>query len=159
MEQTSGRAAQLFLVIDRIRRAWKRLSFCPELNKSQFWTLYWLYRSQKGQPEGRLVTLSALAHAMGQSMPAVCQRISRLEAMGYVERVPDPRDKRSTGLRISDGGASLLNTAYTRMAQTMEEILEVLGEDETEDMFRMLARLAEAMEAHQEPAAERRDLN
>ena len=45
------------------------------------------------------------------------------------------------------------------MAQTMEEILGVLGEDETEDMFRMLARLAEAMEAHQEPAAERRDLN
>lgn len=159
MEKTPSQAIQMFIAMNRIRKAWRGISFCPELNKSQFWTLFLLYRgfcdsdeSEKPKPPEPM-TLSALAQAMQQSMPAVSQRISGLEEMGYVSRVPDPRDKRSTGLILSESGQQLMESACSRMTQTLDAILKVLDPAEVEAMFQSLQKLAEAMEAHQQISA------
>lgn len=160
MEKTPSQAIQMFIAMNRMRKAWRGISFCPELNKSQFWTLFLLYHgfcdsddeSEKPNPPEPM-TLSALAQAMQQSMPAVSQRISGLEEMGYVSRVPDPRDKRSTGLILSESGQRLMESACSRMTQTLDTILKVLDPAEVEAMFQSLQKLAEAMEAHQQISA------
>lgn len=157
MKKSPSQAVQMFLAMNRMRRAWRGISFCPELNKSQFWTLFLLYhgfcdsgKEQQPPSPPEPMTLSALAQAMQQSMPAVSQRIRQLEEMGYVSRIPDPRDKRSTGLELSEEGKRLMESACTRMTETLDTILTVLDPKEIETMFQTLQKLAEAMEAQQQ---------
>ena len=160
MEESPSKAVRMFLAMDRMRRAWKGINFCPELNKSQFWTLFHLYRGSWGQGEcPDRMTLSALAQIMQQSMPAVSQRISRLEEMGYVTRVPDSQDKRIVWLSLSESGREEMKSACARMTETMNSILNVLGDDEIEFMFQTLCKLADAMDAQRDAADGRQPQN
>ena len=160
MEESPSKAVRMFLAMDRMRRAWKGINFCPELNKSQFWTLFHLYRGSWGQGEcPDRMTLSALAQIMQQSMPAVSQRISRLEEMGYVTRVPDSQDKRIVWLSLSEPGREEMKSACARMTETMNSILNVLGDDEIEFMFQIFCKLADAMEAQRDAADSRQAQN
>ena len=179
MEESPSKAVRMFLAMDRMRRAWKGINFCPELNKSQFWTLFHLYRGSWGREaqcrrksfrsnssflRGRgespdRMTLSALAQIMQQSMPAVSQRISRLEEMGYVTRVPDSQDKRIVWISLSEPGREEMKSACARMTETMNSILNVLGDDEIEFMFQIFCKLADAMETQRDAADSRQAQN
>lgn len=160
MEESPSKAVRMFLAMDRMRRAWKGINFCPELNKSQFWTLFHLYRGSWGRGESPdRMTLSALAQIMQQSMPAVSQRISRLEEMGYVTRVPDSQDKRIVWLSLSEPGREEMKSACARMTETMNSILNVLGDDEIEFMFQIFCKLADAMETQRDAADSRQAQN
>ena len=94
MEQEQVNPVRFFELMDRVRRAWRNISPCPQLSKSQFATLMVLKHAGKPplvqfteEEVERGMSLSALAGVMGQSLPAVSQRISTLEAMGYVEQM------------------------------------------------------------------------
>ena len=92
------------------------------------------------------MTLSALAAAMGQTLPSISQRIRTLESMGYVERVPDPSDRRVSGIRISDSGISLLNQAKKEMGARVEAAIDVLGSENLELLLNLLEQFAAALE-------------
>lgn len=94
------------------------------------------------------MTLSAIADTLRQTMPAVSQRISRLEAMGYVERVDAPGpDKRMTGLRLSVQGLALVQQTRAGMNQRLDAMMAQISPGEMETLFRVLDRLAGALEA------------
>ena len=84
-EMENSNALQMLRAMDRIRRAWKNASPSETLNKSQFFTLMTLHNKGTDVFGGKCphvdpyepMTLSALAKAMNQSMPAVSQRIRR----------------------------------------------------------------------------------
>lgn len=156
MEQELSRSIRMFQLMDRMRRAW--MEFTPEsqLNKSQLGTLMALRRGtmppcpSAAKPSDQMakkLTLSALAARMGQSMPAVSQRISKLEAMGYVRRENDPKDRRTTWICLTPSGEKLLERAFQSMMQQLERIMDQLGEEDTAQMFRVLERLAQVMES------------
>ena len=69
------------------------------------------------------MTLSTLAKAMKQSMPAVSQRISKLEELGYVKRVPDDHDRRTVWIHLTDSGAALLHSTGEEMLGKLEHVL------------------------------------
>ena len=97
MEQEQSRSMRMFQIMDRLRRAWSEFHPSTDLNKSQLGTLLILRHGTEKpcapaqQAQHKPMTMSELAARMGQSMPAVSQRISKLEAMGYVRRQSDPR--------------------------------------------------------------------
>ena len=100
MEEKQLRSMQLFRLMDRMRRAWTVFTPKPEISKSQFGTLLALRHGGKRPCEDKEcrnrdpfepMTLSELAKIMNQSMPALSQRISKLEGMGYVQRMPTRR--------------------------------------------------------------------
>ena len=93
-DQQHPRALELLREMDLLRRTWKLAIPNTGINKSEFFTLYTL-RCPNGQAlswgedcpkEPAPMTLSTLAKAMKQSMPAVSQRITKLEELGYVRR-------------------------------------------------------------------------
>lgn len=92
------------------------------------------------------MTLSVLASLMGHSMPAVCQRISKLETMGYVRRFPDEKDRRTVWIQLTEAGDELLKTSYHSMVAKLDAIMEKMGEEDTRTMFRVLDKLASIME-------------
>ena len=96
MEEKQLRSMQLFRLMDRMRRSWTVFTPKPEISKSQFGTLLALRHGGKRPCEDKEcrnrdpfepMTLSELAKIMNQSMPALSQRISKLEGMGYVQRM------------------------------------------------------------------------
>ena len=110
MEQEQSRSMRMFQIMDRLRRAWSEFHPSTDLNKSQLGTLLILRHGTEKpcapaqQTQHKPMTMSELAARMGQSMPAVSQRISKLEAMGYVRRQSDPRDRRTTWIHLTDAG-------------------------------------------------------
>lgn len=149
------RALELLREMDRLRRAWKLAIPNTGINKSEFFTLYTL-RHPEGHnrlscPSGdpAPMTLSTLAKTMKQSLPAVSQRITKLEELGYVCRVPDDHDRRTVWIHLTESGAALLHTTGEEMLGKLEHVLQRLDAQEGVDAqlltqaFRSLATAVE----------------
>lgn len=152
MEEPMALPLRFFAAMDRVRRAWGEVTPCPELSKSQYSTLLTLRHGgrklvdRQSREPFTPMTLSGLASAMEQSMPAVSQRITRLEALGYVERKQDEKDKRTTWIRLTPQGLALLESARQQMIRRMDGLAQRLGEEELDTLFRVLDKLAAALE-------------
>lgn len=129
-----SRSLELLREMDRLRRAWKLAIPNTGINKSEFFTLYTL-RHPNGSSltcdlcsgeQPAPMTLSTLAKAMKQSMPAVSQRISKLEELGYVQRVPDEHDRRTIWIHLTEAGNDLFQTTGAEMLGKLEHVLQRL---------------------------------
>lgn len=153
--QPHSPALELLREMDRLRRAWKLAIPNTGINKSEFFTLYTLRHPNGHGPscnssDSAPMTLSTLAKAMKQSMPAVSQRITKLEELGYVRRVPDDHDRRTVWIHLTDSGNDLLHTTGEEMLGKLEHVLQRLDTQSGVDAqlliqaFRSLAAAVEA---------------
>ena len=112
MKGLENNAAELFRLMDRVRKAWQSVTPCEHLSKSQFGTLMAIahHGRMPGQSctpsqEHGALTLTALAGAMHQSLPAMRPARQRAGGTGLCERVPDPDDRRVIGVCVTPEGA------------------------------------------------------
>lgn len=91
------------------------------------------------------VTLSELAGAMRQSLPALSQRVTALEEKGFVERVADPADRRVTGLRLTERGRSEMDAAFRRFGGILSQAAERVGKQNMRLLLQLLGELADAL--------------
>lgn len=149
------RALELLREMDRLRRAWKQAIPNTGINKSEFFTLYTLRHPQGhdlscSSSELVPMTLSSLAKTMKQSLPAVSQRITKLEELGYVRRVHDEHDRRTLWIHLTQSGTALLQSTGEEMLGKLERVLQRLDTQDGVDAqlltqaFRSLATAVEA---------------
>lgn len=133
-DQQHPRALELLREMDFLRRTWKLAIPKTGINKSEFFTLYTLL-CPSDEPrtwgadcpkEPAPMTLSTLSKAMKQSMPAVSQRITKLEELGYVRREPDQRDRRTVWIHLTSAGIELLQATGAEMLGKLERVLHRL---------------------------------
>jgi DNA-binding MarR family transcriptional regulator len=74
----------------------------------------------------RLTDLAARAHMTKQSMWAL---VDDLEQLGYVERIPDPADKRARIVRRTERGWAVERAARSSVRAFEEEWAERVGAD------------------------------
>lgn len=86
-----------------------------------------------------------------RGMPSATSMIDRLVRKGYVERVPDPSDRRVVLCRITDSGQDMLDRFSRMGALRFEAIAESLTDDELNKIAPALDLLADAA-ARQAPA-------
>lgn len=158
MERMNGTVSEFARGMDRMRRAWQNVTPCESLSKSQFATLLAIAHPDfvNGPPPGevcfdeagepRTVRLTDLARTMRQSLPALSQRVSVLEALGYVERLPDAADRRATGLRVTEEGLRTLQGAYRRFDRMVSRAIDHLGQENLRTLLDLLEMLAEGLE-------------
>lgn len=151
MDQPKMETTEMFRLMDRVRRAWLSVTPHESLNKSQFATLMAIsHRSGQccgsANTQGEPVMPSALADDMHQSRPALSQRIHALEEMGYIERVPDPTDRRVAGARLTEEGLQVLSRAREQFDGILLGAMEQLGPEHAEMLISLLAELADALE-------------
>ncbi|HEY7340701.1 MAG TPA: MarR family winged helix-turn-helix transcriptional regulator [Ktedonobacterales bacterium] len=77
------------------------------------------------KPEGS--RLSELAEMCGVTKSAMTQLVDVLVSLGYVERVPDPRDGRATLIRRTDRGWAVNRIASEVVEATQQEWSHALG--------------------------------
>jgi DNA-binding MarR family transcriptional regulator len=75
------------------------------------------------------VRLTDLAELAGHSKQAVGELVGDLEAMGYVERVSDPADRRAKIIRLTSRGMEAKAAALEIFAAIEREWAERIGEE------------------------------
>ncbi|MCA0455276.1 MAG: MarR family winged helix-turn-helix transcriptional regulator [Chloroflexi bacterium] len=91
------------------------------------------------EPAGsRIVTLAERAGMTKQSMGDL---IRELEAQGYVERSPDPSDKRAVIIKMAQENGNFMSDAFAIMAEIQAEYAAALGGNGLDDLRGLLKRL------------------
>jgi DNA-binding MarR family transcriptional regulator len=86
----------------------------------------------------RIVTLAERA---GMTKQAAGQLVAELERHGYVERVPDPTDRRAIRVQFTEAGWQYLLDAQTVKQNIQTEYRTILGEAAWKELNAALERL------------------
>jgi DNA-binding MarR family transcriptional regulator len=90
-------------------------------------------------PEGITVTeLAELARVRKQTM---AEAVDQLERMGYVERRPNPRDRRSRLVFLTERGTSVKPVTHATAARVEERWAELTSAEELETLRASLLHL------------------
>jgi DNA-binding MarR family transcriptional regulator len=90
-------------------------------------------------PEG--MRLTRLSEAAEISKQACGEIVDQLEALGYVERVPDPEDRRAKVIRLTDLGVACQEAAVRIFGEIEAEWAERFGEQRIEILRALLEEL------------------
>ena len=90
-------------------------------------------------PEG--MRLTALADAALLTKQTMGYLVDDLEALGYVERVPDPTDRRAKLVRLTARGWEVDRTVREVIKQVEADWAQRLGEEEYRHLTRLLRAL------------------
>lgn len=94
-------------------------------------------------PEGiRLTELADAALLTKQSMGYL---VDDLEALGYVERIPDPADRRAKVVRLTAKGRAVEHTVRDTIRQIEADWAERLGADNYQRLLQLLRALIAAI--------------
>ncbi|MFE2045638.1 MarR family winged helix-turn-helix transcriptional regulator [Streptomyces sp. NPDC059477] len=93
------------------------------------------------RPEG--IRASELARLSGQHKQVIGTLVDDLERLGYVERAPDPADRRAKLVRPTDRGLLQMETAAAIMRAIEERHAKTLGEKPYAAFKQALGRVAE----------------
>jgi DNA-binding MarR family transcriptional regulator len=92
------------------------------------------------------------------SSGAMTNRLDRLEAMGFVQREPDPADRRGRLVALTDSGRELVDAAVVDHLENEERLLGALDAGEREQLAGLLRKLLlSAPFQDLDPAANRQD--
>ena len=90
----------------------------------------------------RVSELATRAQITKQSM---AELVAHLEGHGYVERVPDPSDRRAKLVRATDRGGEVYALAHEFVARTEAELTRKLGKRKIAELRELLVELNSAL--------------
>ncbi len=96
------------------------------------------------------MTLGRLGERLSMSPGAVTALVDRLERKGYVERIPNPKDRRSTLVRETEAGLEESLEHLWPYIEEMRGIEERFSDEERAIVARFLSAATEATHRHAE---------
>jgi DNA-binding MarR family transcriptional regulator len=109
---------------------------------------------------GKLTSPGALARDFELSSGAMTSRLDRLEASGFVRRLPDPADRRGVLVELTDEGRRAWESAIEVQGRKEAFFASALSKDEQRQLNDLLRKLllafeeARAQSRREQPAAE-----
>jgi DNA-binding MarR family transcriptional regulator len=86
-------------------------------------------------------TQAALAEAIGADKTRIIPTLDELQEHGYIERTPDPEDRRARLLAITDSGRSIKDTVQVAIQRGEERWLGQLSASDRDIFLRVLRQL------------------
>lgn len=84
---------------------------------------------------------SDIAKKMGVTLPAVSHHINALEKEGYIERLPDSKDKRVLLITLSEKGRNLDDQMKEKFFQNICGLVDHLGEEDSNELIRLMKKV------------------
>ena len=97
-----------------------------------------------GDQEDEQLTMGALAEQLGLTTGGVTRLVDRVEAAGYVERVPSATDRRVQYVALTDAGKAKLSEASDVHGADVRTVLDGFSDRELAVLGRLLGRLRDA---------------
>ncbi len=91
------------------------------------------------------IKVSELSSRLHSTNPATSKMLNVLEEKGYIERVPDKKDRRVVYIRLSAGGERLIKEALHRMHLFADRTIKRLGEEDAKELIRILNKFYDAV--------------
>jgi DNA-binding MarR family transcriptional regulator len=96
-------------------------------------------------PDG--ITVSGLADLARMRKQSMAEAVDQLERMGYVERRPNPQDRRSRLVFLTERGEAVRPVTHATAARVEERWAELTSPAELEELRAMLLRLLTELRA------------
>ncbi|MCR5784241.1 MAG: MarR family transcriptional regulator [Eubacterium sp.] len=109
-----------------------------ELTSSQFEVLMFLVCQDEDE-----VNQIDIEQAMNRSNPTITGIVKRLEAKGFIERLPSCKDKRYKKLVVTEKGCEFVKGADINRRRGEEELLRGFSDDERKQLISFIKRLDE----------------
>jgi MarR family transcriptional regulator, transcriptional regulator for hemolysin len=138
-----------FLVHDVARlygRRFDRNGRRLELTRAQCRTLGYLARN-----EG--INQAGLADLLEIRPMTLVRQIDRMQEAGWIERRPDPSDRRARRLFLTDKARPILGRIWDVASETQDQVLAALSPDEAEQLLDLLRRVHGALTDRSHPRA------
>lgn len=103
-----------------------------------------------GHAEGQALRMGDLATATHQSAASMTGIVDRLLEQGLVERKPDPADRRSVIVALTQEGARTLEQVRAGRRHTVEGLLRCLSAEEQAQFHAILGKLLEGLDVAQD---------
>ncbi|QHJ01611.1 MarR family transcriptional regulator [Xylophilus rhododendri] len=87
---------------------------------------------------------TALGQEVGLDRTTTADVVKRLEDRGLLERKPNPQDRRTRHVSLTDEGQRLVAALHANMTRAQERLLEPLREAEKSMLMDLMQRLVEA---------------
>ncbi|MAE93883.1 MAG: hypothetical protein CL910_04420 [Deltaproteobacteria bacterium] len=100
-----------------------------------------------GPEGGRIHEIARLQGVSRQAISAISQE---LEALGYLQRRPDPRDRRGVVLRLTRRGAALIGDSVAALDELDVSFREILGVRQLDQLKRTARDLSHALHLEEE---------
>jgi MarR family 2-MHQ and catechol resistance regulon transcriptional repressor len=94
-----------------------------------------------GRSEGGRLTMGSLAAQISLTTSGVTRLVDRMQAAGYVERIPCPTDRRVSYAGLTDAGRAKLDEAAPVHAANLRSVFADLSEGERGALDALLDRL------------------
>ncbi|MFI6640307.1 MarR family winged helix-turn-helix transcriptional regulator [Streptomyces sp. NPDC050504] len=88
--------------------------------------------------------MSRMAELLAVDISVTSRHVAHVAERGWIERSPDPADKRSRILRITPQGKELLDELGRRTAEVFADRLDDWSDDEVGQLNALLARLRDS---------------
>lgn len=96
--------------------------------------------------DGRAMTQTALAQQASVEQPTMANTLARMERDGLVSRTPDPNDKRSALVRLTDLGRVRAGQAFDSAMEVNGIAASALSEAELATYLSLVARIVAALD-------------
>ncbi|MFJ7767618.1 MarR family winged helix-turn-helix transcriptional regulator [Streptomyces sp. NPDC097107] len=97
--------------------------------------------------------MSKLAELLAVDMSVTSRHVAHVAERGWIERSPDPADKRSRILRLTPAGQGRLDEIADRTSQMLAHRLSDWSDDEVGQLTRLMARLRASFDDCRAPVA------
>jgi DNA-binding MarR family transcriptional regulator len=95
----------------------------------------------------RTLRMTALAARTNATLPRLSRVVSRLEAQGYVNRVPCPEDRRATNATLTDAGwEKVVRAAPGHVATVRASVIDALTADQVKQLSDISQRLLDELD-------------
>ncbi|MBL3665182.1 MarR family transcriptional regulator [Streptomyces sp. M2CJ-2] len=88
--------------------------------------------------------MSRLAELLVLDLSVTSRHVAHLAERGWIERSPDPADKRSRILRVTPAGHARLDELFRRTTHLLAERLDDWSDEEIGQLTRLMARLRDS---------------
>ena len=96
--------------------------------------------------------MSKLAELLAVDMSVTSRHVAHVAERGWIERSPDPADKRSRIVRLTPSGEERVREMSHRTTRLLEERLGDWSDDDIAALIRLMARLRSSFDDCRTPA-------
>ena len=111
------------------------------------WTQFLTLSALRSAVPDHTLSPTQLYEATQASSGGITKMLHALSAAGYVERIDNPEDKRSTLVRITVSGAELVERVVEELIQVNTDLFgSILSEDECQQLAGLLRKLSTGLQ-------------